>query len=62
MRDPRTDPRPGDVLRTGRERTVIAVGSHELIYQSCEATWSTSLDTWLACMRSAKIVKAGKDG
>lgn len=65
MRDPRTDPRPGDVLNVYREEwlatfgfQVAAVGNGLVIYsvKGIHAEGKLTLDEWQNRMRDATII------
>lgn len=66
-RDPRSDPRPGDVLRKG-ERTRIVLSAKPLgagfmvSYNSGKRTHDTWISTWREWCRGAEVVRVSTEG
>lgn len=67
-RDPRKDPRPGDVVSQGRifngkrsaERTVTANFGGSVSYRTYRWGRTCSLDTWREWARGADVVTVGE--
>lgn len=66
MRDPRADPRPGDVLRNGSEtRSVRARDSAYngfVTYHNGKMTWRCRISTWKRAMRDAEVLHVAGEG